>query len=683
MSRGWYKVTNQAGSEYRHDIDGLRAFAVMGVILHHCGVALVGSGYAGVDVFFVISGFLIGGIVMRELAERRFSWRRFYTRRARRILPALFVVILATLAMGWGTMTPEQLRYFGGGAMSTLLFLSNVWFYNRIDYFNPEAAEDPLIHTWSLAVEEQFYIVLPVLLFLIWRFGVRVRVAVLVILALASFVAAVATGPDDPMAIFYLIHARAWELLAGVLAALGFSRAQTLGRGRGLLADLGLVLVLAGLFFVPPSALWPGPWALLPVGGSVLVMLYGHNTSVARRILHLPPVVGLGLISYSAYLWHQPILGFLAIVDRKPVGWTGIGLVILTTLALATLSWRFVEQPFRHGFAATRRGRLALWLGGLAIAGFAIGGHATEGYPSRISPEVREMLAWSGSVPTTYRGCIGGRKEGERLDPATACIHGAQGLAPSVAIWGDSHAAVLANPLGQALAVEGIAVRELSGSSCMPVTGVRNTALKRAEYCAVHNRLMLNHMVSDPDLRVVVIFAFWNSYVEARDFDNQAGALVRDSLVAVPLDQPDDMPDADRLAALTGLLRADLDRLVAAGKLVVILGPIPEPGFDLPDRLGRDLWLGLDPADHEEYPEPAFSDYAASARTMLADAARNLPGVTVLDIAPLFCTAGATCHLVRHGQPLFFDDNHLSLAGSALVVPSVTAAVLEQLALPD
>lgn len=667
---------------YRRDIDGLRAFAVMGVILHHAGVALVGSGYAGVDVFFVISGFLIGGIIAGDLAEGRFSWRRFYARRARRILPALFVVILVSLAVGWFVMTPDQLRYFGGGAISTLLFLSNLWFYNRIDYFNPDAAEDPLIHTWSLAVEEQFYLVVPVLLYLIWRFGPRVRAGVLVGLALASLAVATATGPDDPMAVFYLIHARAWELLAGVLAALGLARAQALGRIGGYLADAGLLMVLAGLFLVPHSALWPGPWTLLPVAGAVLLMLYGDRPSVARRILCLPPVVGVGLVSYSAYLWHQPILGFLAVLDAKPADWAGIGLVILATLALATLSWRFVEQPFRHGLAARRSGRVALWAGGLAIAGFAIGGHVTEGYPSRVSPEVQAMLAWSQAVPETYRRCIGGRKEGERLDPATACVHGARGVAPAVAIWGDSHAAVLANPLGQALAADGVSLRELSGSSCMPIGGVRNTALKRAEYCAVHNALMLDHMVADPALRVVVIFAYWNSYVESRDFDNRAGTLLRDRLVAVPLDQPDDMPDAQRTAALAGLLRGDLDRLVAAGKRVVILGPIPEPGFDLPDRLGRDLWLGLDPAKDSQFPEPAFTDYAAAARDVLASAAKDLPGVTVLDLSGLFCTPGATCRLVRDGQPLFFDGNHLSLAGSALVVPPLADAVRAALA-PD
>lgn len=664
---------------YRRDIDGLRAFAVMGVILHHAGVSFVGSGYAGVDIFFVISGFLIGGIVAGEMADGHFSWRRFYARRARRILPALFLVIFASLVVAWFTITPEQLRYFGGGALATLLFLSNVWFYNRVNYFNPEAAEDPLIHTWSLAVEEQFYIALPVLLFLIWRHGPRARFAVLFVLALASFAAAFRTGPDAPMSVFYLIHARAWELLAGVLAAMTFSQAQGVGRARGVLADLGLLLVLLGLFVVPHSAVWPGPWTILPVGGAVLLMLYGHHPSLARRVLCLSPIVGVGLISYSAYLWHQPILGFLAILDQKPADWVGIGLLIAMTLVLAALSWRFVEQPYRHGLTARPAGRAALWVGGLAIVGFAVGGHVTKGYPSRVSTEVRDMLAWSEAVPETYRRCIGGRKEGQRLDPETACIHGADGIPPIVAIWGDSHAAVLASPIGQALAPRGISLRELSGSSCMPVGGVRNTALKRAEYCAVHNRLMLDHMVSDPDLRLVVIFSYWNSYVESRDFDNRAGAVVRDRLVAVPLDQPDDMPDADRIAALAALMRSDLERLVAAKKKVILVGPVPEPGFDLPDRLGRDLWLGLDPSGHSSYPEAAFADYAAAAQSMLAHAGAGLPGVTIFDPAPLFCTQGADCQLVQDGKPLFFDGNHLSLAGSALVVPLLAETVLDQL----
>jgi peptidoglycan/LPS O-acetylase OafA/YrhL len=665
---------------YRRDIDGLRAVAVMGVILHHAGVGRVHPGFAGVDVFFVISGFLIGGIIASERAEGRFSWRRFYARRARRILPALFVVILVSLAVGWGMMTPDQLRYFAGGALATLMFVSNVWFYNRIDYFNPAAAEDPLIHTWSLAVEEQFYIALPILLLLLWRGGPRVVLGSLAGLAVLSFGLAALLGPERPTATFYLIQTRAWELLAGVIAALVFDRVQLAGRTGPVLATMGLGLVVAGIMFIPAAAVWPGPWTMVPVLGAALVMLYGHHASVGGWLLRLAPVVALGVISYSAYLWHQPILGFLAIAGQRPDSAVEIAAVVAATLSVAAVSWRLIEQPFRHGLAGRPLGQAALWIAGLAIAGFAVGGHVTEGYPSRVPAEVRAVLAWSDSVPETYERCIGGRKETERLDPAVACILGAPGVAPTVALWGDSHSAVLAQPLGALLERHGIALRELSASSCMPVGGVRNTALKRAEYCAIHNRLMLDHMVADPDLRVVVIFAFWNSYVESRDFDNRAGAVVQDVLVAVPTDAADNMPDVDRITALTRLLRADVQELVAAGKQVVILEPLPQPGFNLPDRLARDLWLGLDPTRHESYPEAAFADYSEAAQEMLAAAAAGLQGVRVLDLSSLFCTPVAECRVVADGKPLFHDANHLSLAGSAMVVPSLADAVRSALA---
>lgn len=662
---------------HRRDIDGLRAIAVMGVILHHAGVHAVQAGFAGVDVFFVISGFLIGGIVLAERAAGTFSYRAFYARRARRILPALLLVILCSLALGWVLMTPDQLRYFGAAALSALIFVPNIWFYNRIDYFNPAAAEDPLIHTWSLGIEEQFYLALPLLLLGIWRFGPRVRAGVLAGLMLFSLALAVTLSDSHPQQAFYLIHTRAWELLAGVLMAMALPRAGRLGQGSAVgLSLLGLALVLGGMVLIPFNARWPGLWTLIPVTGTCLLMLFGGRAGPARAILSLPPLVWVGLISYSAYLWHQPLLGFLAIVGDRPTGLADTVALIAATLALATLSWALVEQPFRHGFAARPLGRVMLWAGALAIAGFAIGGHVTEGYPARVPPPVQQMLAWSQAVPPSYKSCIGGRAEGDRLDPARACVHGAAGVAPTIAIWGDSHAAVLAAPLGEALAPMGLALRELSGSSCMPVTGVKNTALKRAEYCAVHNRLMLDHMLADRDLKVVVIFSYWNSYAEWRDFDNGIGFRMPDKLVVLPLDAPEGIADDARLAALSAHMHADLAALVAAGKRVIVLEPLPEPGYDLPDQIARRIWQGRPTSQVESYPASAFDDYSRAARRMIADAASGLPDVTLTDLSPLMCQNGQ-CHLVQDGKPLFFDGNHLSTAGSALIAPALADVIAQ------
>lgn len=528
-------MADTAAAGYRRDIDGLRAFAVLGVILHHAGVTAISGGYAGVDVFFVISGFLIGGIVVTERASGRFTYRGFYARRARRILPALVAVILATLPFAWALMTPEQLRYFGGGALSTLIFLSNVWFYNRIDYFNPRAGEDPLIHTWSLGVEEQFYILLPILLLALWRTGPRVTAMALAALALASLGWTLATSRDLPLEAFYLLHTRAWELLAGVLAALARPRLGAISPAlRGLLATAGLVAVIASFFITPTGVPWPGDWTILPVAGAVLIMLFGDAPSPARAVLALPPVVGVGLVSYSAYLWHQPILGFLALEGWHPHGLSSTAVILVATLVLASLSWRFVEEPFRRGRIPLHLSRRVLGAGMAVIAVFAIGGHVTKGYPFRLPPEVRSVLAWSDIRPATFQKCIAIRREGDRMNPENACIHGAPGVAPRVAIWGDSHAATLAAPLGDALAAQGAALRELTMSSCQPIPGLINVGQSRARECTAQNGAMLDWLVTTDSVDTVVLYAFWNSYIRHADFDNGRATVSKTACFPCP-----------------------------------------------------------------------------------------------------------------------------------------------------
>ncbi|GAB4383941.1 acyltransferase family protein [Albidovulum sp.] len=661
---------------YRRDIDGLRAVAVMAVIVAHAGFGFLPAGHAGVDIFFVISGFLIGGIIAGEMAQGRFSFRAFYARRARRILPALFVMLAATLPVGWLLMTPDQLRYHGGAAVSALAFLSNVWFYNRIDYFNPEAANDPLVHTWSLGIEEQFYLAAPLLMLLAFRLGRRWPAVLFGLLAAASFLAAVWIAPVRPMQAFYLIHTRAWELFAGILAALYLRSAlpRPNGRPAAALAVAGLGAILAGLVLIPAEAAWPGVATLLPVVGTALVLIGDAPRGPAARLLGSAPFVAIGLISYSAYLWHQPVFSFLAIAGRAPDGAAARWAVIAGCLALAALSWKWVEQPFRRPAAGNARRRwAALWAAGLAVVVFAIGGHVTRGYPWRMSPEVLAMLAQGHSWPPTYRSCIGGRDEGERLDPERACVHGAK-APPRVAIWGDSHAAVLAQPLGQALAQSGLSVRELTVGSCIPILGLKNSALKRTEYCAVHNRKMLDHLVASPTIELVILHAFWNSYTERRDFDTRAGWVQTDSVIALPLDGRADMDDAERLAFMTRELRAEVARLTAAGKHVLLLYPLPEAGFNPPEEMARRLWRdGSAPAEMS-YPAAAFEDYSRLSRQML-DAAGDGPLIHRLDLSDAFCGADGRCRVVEDGVPLLFNENHYSLAGTARIIPRLAAAV--------
>ncbi len=665
---------------HRRDIDGLRAIAVLGVMLAHAGFGFVPAGHAGVDVFFAISGYLIGGIIAQDLSLERFSFRVFYMRRARRILPALLVMLLATLPLAWWLMTPHQLRYFGGGAFATLLFLSNVWFFNRIDYFNPETANDPLVHTWSLGVEEQFYIAVPMLMVAVWRFGRHSLLSLILILAGLSVALALMAVSDRPTAAFYLPQFRAWELFLGVAAALAQPRIRAavparFGRG---LAAIGLLAILGSLTLIPSDAAWPGPATIVPVTGTLLVLLFGAPSGPASKLLGSAPLVGIGLISYSAYLWHQPVLGFLRISGHPPEGVGAKLFAVSAALALAWASWRWVEQPFRNRRVPAARAR---WLAAgafAAITAVAIGGHITKGYPGRMSAEVLAMLEHARSWPPTYRSCIGGRDEDEWLDPAKACIHGAD-LPARVAIWGDSHAAVLAGPLGDALLSAGLSVRELTVGSCIPIGRLKNSALKRTEYCADHNAKMLDYLVTTPEIEVVVMNAFWNSYTERRDFDTGIGWVTTDAVIALPLDETPDMDEGRRLAFMAETLRAEVARLTDAGKDVILLYPLPQAGFDPPEELARRLWRGETLPRTLSYPAAAFDDYSRLSRALL-DQAGDGPRVHRLDLSAAFCTRGAFCNVVEDGTPLLFNENHLSLAGTAKIVPAIAEMIRATLA---
>jgi peptidoglycan/LPS O-acetylase OafA/YrhL len=661
-------------TSYRREIDGLRAVAVLSVILHHAGVDWLPGGYIGVDVFFVISGFLIGGIVIAEREARQFTYRDFYIRRSRRILPALLAMIIVTLPFSWALMTPEQLRYYGGGALSTLLFLSNVWFYQRIDYFNPRAIEDPLIHTWSLGVEEQFYIILPVLILLCLKFGRQVTAMVLVLIAVASFSWSVASSSDQPMEAFYLLHTRMWELLVGVLLAMARHKLVVwpvfLRAG---LASSGLALVLAALLFTPPMVPWPGLWTVLPVAGTAMVLGFGDAPSPARSLLSLQPVVGIGLVSYSAYLWHQPLLGFLALEGWHPHGALEVTLIIAATLTLAVLSWGLIEEPFRRERLPRAVSRVLLVVGTIAIAGFSVGGHVTEGYPARLPPEVLAITDIEALRPATYRQCLDVRRdEGSIRDLNESCHHGAD-VPPKIAIWGDSHAAVLAAPLGNAIASHGLSLIELTTSSCQPIPGLVNVSQRRSEQCAVQNARILGWLVDMPEIETVILYAYWDSYIINQDYDNGAGDLVRDRLYSVPFEVPVDLSEIDRLRAVSDRLVETMARLRAAGKRVVVITSLPAPGFDVPDALARRQWREGQRPETMTIPAKAYRNYSAVALKVL-NAACIATGAECVDLSDQFCSA-EVCVAVSDGNPLYVDANHLSLEG----VGRLTKPLLELL----
>ncbi|WP_423934645.1 acyltransferase family protein [Comamonas sp. 23] len=350
--------------QYRKDIDGLRAIAVGSVILFHAGLAQqLPGGFFGVDIFFVISGFLIGRILFSDIAEGRYSLLRFYERRARRILPALFFVLLLSYGFARLLLTPLAFADFRNSLFATLGFASNIYFWLHSSYFEPASELKPLLHTWSLGVEEQYYILFPLLAFALRNS--RWRWAAIALCAAASFIWAVATVSAQPNAAFYLLPARAWELLLGALGALWVAKNTLAPQSRVALSVLGVVLILVALLGLDAHLPHPGAYTLIPTLGTALVLVAQSPGGVATRLLQLPPMVWLGQISYSAYLWHQPLFAFWIYRFGKPSFEHYAFALIAATLVLAYLSWRFIENPARS--AARTSNQHFAWYGAAAL----------------------------------------------------------------------------------------------------------------------------------------------------------------------------------------------------------------------------------------------------------------------------------------------------------------------------
>ncbi|MAZ15665.1 MAG: acyltransferase [Ahrensia sp.] len=374
---------------YRPEIDGLRAIAVIPVILFHAGFGFFGGGFIGVDVFFVISGYLITGLLLEELAGGQFSLLRFYERRARRILPALAVVVTACIPFALAWMHPLQMEDFSASLIAIVLSASNFLFWYESGYFAPAADEKPLLHTWSLAVEEQFYIFFPIFLFVLWRFARDRTFLTVAAIAVASLLLSEWGWRHWPTANFYLMPTRAWELFAGSLCAQwSFRREQ---RPNGPLGAFGLALIVAAVFLFDGDTPFPSALALAPVVGTALIILFAGPGTAVARLLSSRLLVGIGLISYSAYLWHQPLLAFARVRSAvAPSLWLMASLATLS-FALAYLSWRFVEQPFRKRSPATKRGgtiKLVIFgaVIGAALAGVGLAGVLSKGFLHSFEP---------------------------------------------------------------------------------------------------------------------------------------------------------------------------------------------------------------------------------------------------------------------------------------------------------
>jgi peptidoglycan/LPS O-acetylase OafA/YrhL len=460
---------------YRADVDGLRAISILAVIGFHAFPSLVPSGFVGVDVFFVISGYLISTIIFTDLAKGTFSFADFYSRRAKRILPALLLVLVAVWIVGWCRLPPSDFESLGRDIAAGASYLSNIFFWNDFGYFDKIAEQKPLLHLWSLGVEEQFYILFPAGVFFAWkkRLNLLLIIAAIGILSFASNVAVVFSRPSDA---FYLPHARFWELMIGSGLAYTQLFLKTSSRRMGTtvrnwFAILGLVLLLGAMVALPDRH-YPGWWALIPTAGAAFLVFSGPDAWINRAILSSKALVFVGLISYPLYLWHWPLLSFARwTIPHASNDLVRIGLVAAAFL-LAWLTYEFVEKPIRFGHLRLSSSALAVSLAGLAILVVTPLGLSTlvaKGLPGRFPP----ILQWTqqNDVETVaaYRQNTCSLPADSMYVFADDCVDKGGLDEPLIFLWGDSHAAHLYPGLRQQQDRFRFRLAQFTSSGCPPL----------------------------------------------------------------------------------------------------------------------------------------------------------------------------------------------------------------------
>ncbi|MCF8881614.1 acyltransferase [Erythrobacter sp. SN021] len=378
--------------KYRPEIDGLRAVAVVPVVLYHAGFDGVAGGFLGVDVFFAISGYLITSIIVSENSRSTFSILNFYERRIRRIIPLLYFVILVSIAVAYLTLLPAHMNDFSESVVAVIFFVSNILFYKESGYFAVASELKPLLHTWTLAVEEQYYVLFPPFVALVWRFGIKWLICLLGVAAAASLLLAQWGAAAHPEAAFYLLPTRGWELLAGsLLAVIEFK--YKCWKKNNFLSLVGLIMIFFSFIFLDATTPTPSFYTCIPVLGSVLVLMFAGRGTAAHKVLSNRAMVAIGLMSYGVYLWHQPIFVFARHVTQPDLT-TGLKVILIVSVfAISYLTWRFLEKPFRNRQSVSRKQLLSFFaIFSVALLGFGIAGFKTSGFIGRYDAADQKLL---------------------------------------------------------------------------------------------------------------------------------------------------------------------------------------------------------------------------------------------------------------------------------------------------
>ncbi|MBX3588695.1 MAG: acyltransferase [Ramlibacter sp.] len=668
---------------YRRDIDGLRAIAVLAVVGFHAFPSVFRGGFIGVDIFFVISGYLISLIIYGNLNRASFSFREFYARRILRIFPALLVVMASCLVFGWFALLADEYQQLGKHIAGGATFISNFLLWNESGYFDNAAETKPLLHLWSLGVEEQFYLFWPLALWLAWRQRLGL-LATSIVLAALSFLMNLATIRIDPVATFYSPQTRIWELLCGSMLAYFHAvkgrepslvpSAQDRARrfSTSLLGGLGpftsdtsrsfigAALLAAGFLVISKRSPFPGLAALLPVVGTVLMLSAGEHAWLNRKILSGKVLVWIGLISFPLYLWHWPALSFLRIIDSDTPSLPVRIAAVLVALALAQLTYQWIEKPVRHAKGPSSRVLvLCLLMAVAGLSGYFV--YRDGGVVSR--PAVKSFKQNQNQLLRTAEvenACLA--YVGLERPRFPYCRYTHAGGRRTVAVIGDSHAHTAFEGIAAALTDAGVNTVLLANSGCPPFTGAEYGASERdKEICKLQIDQILRTVADKADISDVLIFSRGPAYTTGQRTPGNKGKAIEKPLIP--------------LAVFGPSLQSTVDLLQHAGKSVAYVTENPEllesPRSCLPRPLRwekRSCDVSLDQVMKRQ------QAYLA----MLG----QLKNVKVIQSLNGFCPNGTCQAFDADGNLLYADDNHLSVAGSRFQANTVLRDTLDSIRKP-
>lgn len=650
-----YKNSLLVKPKYRPDIDGLRAVAILVVVLYHAFPLRMPGGFIGVDVFFVISGFLISTILFSSLERERFSIVEFYVRRVQRIFPALILVLIVTLAFGWFVLLAEEYKQLGKHTAAGVGFVQNFILFSESGYFDNAAGTKPLLHLWSIAVEEQFYIFWPLLLAFVWNREwsfLKITAGIGVI----SFIANIYLTQNIPAAAFYLPISRFWELMiGGILAYTILHRPELIDRHKNWQALLGFALIATALFLLDKGRDFPGFWALLPTIGTALIISAGQNAWLNQKLLANRLMVGIGLISYPLYLWHWPLLSFAQILESStPSREIRVAAVVLAFF-LGWITYRFVEMPIRFG--RNKSLKVSLLIVGMifvGLLGYKI--HSMDGVPSRESLKSIAEISEGSSENLNPILCTQFGLQDNQTEKGLNCSYSSTGAQRTVAVFGDSHAAAAFVGIAEHLKASSINTLLLSGAGCPYLLGasVGDTEQIRAQ-CADNTERAISILLSDKSIKKVFILTRGPLYVAGKNY-NQKWMVFKKPQLSFD----------DYIAGL----QKTVNVLHNGGKKVYYITENPELDFNPKACITRPF----------RFSQPVCS--LAKKKVMLyqdeyLQRLKRLNNVTVINLLDKFCP-NDECKLFHNDKLLYRDTDHLSLDGSRFQADLLSPQLLGQ-----